>query len=285
MRRLRPRCAAVLAAVGGFFLAAPLLRAGEPAAKEPTPAELAKTIEALKARLRAQEARIAELEKTQSRLVRREEVRKLVDEVVDALGPSDFRLYWDNGVRARTGDGRLAMKFGGRLMYDWTWADGGGVEPHFAGSGFDLEDITDGTSEERRAPPPRGSPYGSTRRKKTSRFPPAPRRGEGVSARSARPASAAWARTRARTASRCSSGTTPPRRSDARASYCGLTRARTRPPGAKSRRAAGRMCRIGVQPTSTVTTATGSGSRTCRAFVRSMTTTRGSFRNRHASVP
>jgi len=149
MRPPRPWCTVVVAAAV-LLSAAPLLWAGEPAAKEPTPAELAKTIEALKARLRAQEERIAELEKTQSRLVRREEVRKLVDEVVDALGPSDFRLYWDNGVRARTGDGRLAMKFGGRLMYDWTWADGGDVEPHFAGSGFDLEDITDG-KEVRRA--------------------------------------------------------------------------------------------------------------------------------------
>jgi len=98
------------------------------AAEAPTMSDLARTIQALKTRIRDQERRIAELEDTQSGQARSEQVRKLVDEALGEVGPSDFRLYWDKGMRAKTGDGRLSMKFGGRFYYDWTWVDGDPME-------------------------------------------------------------------------------------------------------------------------------------------------------------
>ncbi|MEA3367363.1 MAG: porin [Planctomycetota bacterium] len=120
-------------------------------AGEPDVSDLARTVEALKARLRDQKRRIAELEEHQSEQSKREDIRNLVDEALGEIGPSDFRVYWDHGMRARTGDGRLKMKFGGRLMFDWTWIDGGDIENDFAGSGFaDLDNLEDG-KETRRA--------------------------------------------------------------------------------------------------------------------------------------
>jgi len=97
-------------------------------AEETPPSGLERTVEALKARVRDQDRRIAELEDQQSKTVRAADVRKLVDEAVGEMGPSNFRLYWDNGMRAKTADGSVSMKFGGRLMYDWTWYDDDQVE-------------------------------------------------------------------------------------------------------------------------------------------------------------
>ena len=45
------------------------------------------------------------------------------------------------------------------------------------------------------------------------------------------------------------------------------------------------MCRCRVQATSITASATASGSSACIAFVRSITTTRGSFRSRQSSMP
>jgi len=96
---------------------------------EETPAtDLERTVEALKARVRDQDRRIAELEDQQGKTVRAADVRKLVDEALGEMGPSDFRLYWDNGLRAKTADGSVSLKFGGRLQYDWTWYDDDEVE-------------------------------------------------------------------------------------------------------------------------------------------------------------
>jgi len=118
--------------------------------EEPVRKDLERTVEALKMRLRDQERRIAELEDAQSEQIRREDIRKLVDEAVGDVGPNDFRLYWDHGMRAKTGDGRLKMKFGGRLYYDWAWIDGNDIESDFAASGTDFENLEDG-KEVRRA--------------------------------------------------------------------------------------------------------------------------------------
>jgi len=131
--------------LGTLIAGSTLAGAAEPASKN-----LERTVEALKMRLRDQERRIAELEDTQSEQIRREDIRKLVNEAVGDIGPDDFRLYWDHGMRAKTGDGRLKMKFGGRLMYDWTWMEGNDIENDFAGSGTDFENLEDG-KEVRRA--------------------------------------------------------------------------------------------------------------------------------------
>jgi phosphate-selective porin OprO/OprP len=43
--------------------------------------------------------------------------------------PNDFRVFWNNGLRMETNDGRFQVRLGGRTMYDWTfWGDGSEVE-------------------------------------------------------------------------------------------------------------------------------------------------------------
>jgi len=38
--------------------------------------------------------------------------------------PSTFRIFWKTGINMESGDGSFKIKFGGRLMYDMTFADG-----------------------------------------------------------------------------------------------------------------------------------------------------------------
>ena len=35
--------------------------------------------------------------------------------------PNGFRVFWNNGLRMETNDGRFQVQFGGRIMYDWTF--------------------------------------------------------------------------------------------------------------------------------------------------------------------
>jgi len=37
------------------------------------------------------------------------------------VGPTDFRVFWKEGLRFETPDKEFQMKFGGRIMNDWTW--------------------------------------------------------------------------------------------------------------------------------------------------------------------
>ncbi len=34
---------------------------------------------------------------------------------------NDFRVWWDEGLHLKTGNGKFALKFGGRLHLDWHW--------------------------------------------------------------------------------------------------------------------------------------------------------------------
>lgn len=35
--------------------------------------------------------------------------------------PNGFRVFWNNGLRMETNDGRFQVRLGGRTMYDWTF--------------------------------------------------------------------------------------------------------------------------------------------------------------------
>ncbi|MEM8884686.1 MAG: porin, partial [Planctomycetota bacterium] len=37
--------------------------------------------------------------------------------------PNTFRVYWDKGLRMKSGDGNFSIKFGGRAQFDMVWAD------------------------------------------------------------------------------------------------------------------------------------------------------------------
>ncbi len=125
-----------LVAVGLIVLAGDSARAA-------TAEDLEATVKRLQAKVAAQDRRIAELESKQDeqrlRKVRREAVLEVLKELNLAVEqhPNDFRLFWKNGVRLETRDGRIKVKFGGRLMADWGWIDGSGIEKDL---GTDLED-------------------------------------------------------------------------------------------------------------------------------------------------
>ncbi len=51
--------------------------------------------------------------------------------------PNEFTVYWKDGIRMDTADGAFKLKLGGRLMTDFGWIDGHGIEDDL---GVDLED-------------------------------------------------------------------------------------------------------------------------------------------------
>ncbi len=101
----------------------------------------------VEARLQGLRGEMAVLQGRIDELEAEAERSRRVDAALEELGPealpNDFRLYWDKGMRAKTTDGRLSMKFGGRLMYDWIWIDDGDFDERG-------EDLLDG-GEVRRA--------------------------------------------------------------------------------------------------------------------------------------
>ncbi len=120
----------------------PAVEAGETSVEE-----LKTTIESLKARIKDQDRRIDELEAQQSKNQDQQTkflhlYKKLQHNASEH--DSDFRVYWDDGLRMKNGEG-FKIKFGGRLMYDIGWIDGDDLEDHsdLAGSDFDLEDAAD----------------------------------------------------------------------------------------------------------------------------------------------
>ncbi len=98
-----------------------------------SPAALETRIQDLRDEVSGLQDRIAELEAAA-------EKSRQVDAALEEMGaealPNDFRLYWDDGVRARTTDDRIDMEFSGRLMYDWTWIE----DNDFEDRGLNLRD-------------------------------------------------------------------------------------------------------------------------------------------------
>ncbi|HUU58327.1 MAG TPA: porin [Phycisphaerae bacterium] len=59
----------------------------------------------------------------------------------DAGSSTDFRLYWDRGIRMATGDERFTVAVGGRLYVDWGWIGASGLAEDGTASGiWDQED-------------------------------------------------------------------------------------------------------------------------------------------------
>ncbi len=104
-----------------------------PAANEDIQAK----IQTLEQTIASQGARIAELE-GQKFLTREDFERAAAG--FGAAAPNDFRFYWKDGLRMDTRDDSMKMKFGGRLMADFGWIDGTGLEDDL---GVDLEDGTE----------------------------------------------------------------------------------------------------------------------------------------------
>ncbi|MFW6132737.1 MAG: OprO/OprP family phosphate-selective porin [Planctomycetota bacterium] len=89
--------------------------------------QLNASLNAMRREVRDLERRVAEMESTD-----RTEANH--------AAPNDFRLYWDDGIRMKTNDGKVKIKFGGRLMYDVGWVSGTDMENAL---GTDLEDAAE----------------------------------------------------------------------------------------------------------------------------------------------
>ncbi|MHC4544272.1 MAG: OprO/OprP family phosphate-selective porin [Planctomycetota bacterium] len=53
-----------------------------------------------------------------------QQLKAVQDELADIkpkVGPTDFRVFWKEGLRFETPNKEFQMKFGGRIMHDWTW--------------------------------------------------------------------------------------------------------------------------------------------------------------------
>src|SRR5437016_4772164 len=126
--------------------------------------------------------------------------------------------------------------------------------------------------------------------RRNSRFPFGPLSGDAVTPRTCQPRITEKRASREMTAWCCpGSRTTPPLPTAPRpTSNCGFTSATSSPPGASRPNAAGRTFSSEMNETSTVTTSGASAKRrgsSARAFICSMTTTRGSLRSLTSSCP
>ena len=59
-------------------------------------------------------------------VVDQKKIKEMVDKVLaewprPELGPSDFRVFWKEGLRFETQDGDFKLKIGGRIYHDWGW--------------------------------------------------------------------------------------------------------------------------------------------------------------------
>jgi len=93
--------------------------------------------------IESQEARIAELEKSagerQDEQGGREHDIRLVNSILEQAekDSTDFRAFWQDGLRMETSDKRFKLAIGGRFQADWVWMDGGSFE---GPSGIELAD-------------------------------------------------------------------------------------------------------------------------------------------------
>jgi len=84
-------------------------------------------VEALQERISALEEEIGRMkgDDAAAREAASERVEELETKVADAPTPqpNDFRVYWKEGLRFDTEDGRFKLKIGGRIQNDWVWYD------------------------------------------------------------------------------------------------------------------------------------------------------------------
>ena len=110
-----------LALVWGLAVLAPIGQADTSGSREE---ELLQTIQALEERVRQLEeasARLATSEALEERVTKLE----VKAEEAPEAGPNDFRVYWKDGLRFDSQDGRTKLKLGGRIQNDWAWFDDG----------------------------------------------------------------------------------------------------------------------------------------------------------------
>jgi phosphate-selective porin OprO and OprP len=112
-----------------------------------TDEDLKAQLAVLTAQLEAQQAQLDAIE--QSRVTEAEQTRQdlldILQEMDLSYEPTTFRVYWKNGIRMDSADGRFKLKFGGRIQYDFGVINGGDLE-----DAPDIGDLSNG-AEARRA--------------------------------------------------------------------------------------------------------------------------------------
>ena len=84
-------------------------------------------IEKLEVQLQAMQAELAKLKAEKAApAVDKKQVESMVDKILTErprpeMGPSDFRVFWKEGLRFETRDKDFKLKLGGRIMNDWAW--------------------------------------------------------------------------------------------------------------------------------------------------------------------
>ena len=91
-------------------------------------------MEKLEAQLRAMQAELAKLKAEKA--PDKKQVETIVDKILaekplPEQGPTDFRVFWKEGLRFETRDKDFTLKLGGRIMTDWTWiSEDDGLKSH-----------------------------------------------------------------------------------------------------------------------------------------------------------
>lgn len=83
----------------------------------------------LKAQLAAMQKRLEQLEAKQAKpapAVDKKHVETMVERILaqrprPEMGPTDFRVFWKEGLRFESQDGDFKLKIGGRIYNDWGW--------------------------------------------------------------------------------------------------------------------------------------------------------------------
>ena len=81
-------------------------------------------LQELKAYIQSLEARVAQLEKNPNKdglAAIKAKVAEIEKRRDDTSG-SEFKVYWQEGLRLDSADGQTKLKIGGRVMYDWSWS-------------------------------------------------------------------------------------------------------------------------------------------------------------------
>ncbi len=124
----RFRWVTVLAVAGLVVFGSIFSWQADAATTQADPERLREELERLQQELEAQQRIIdalrndmEELRRTSGKLQGLQQRVEKVEKSAGALGPSDFRLYWDKGIRLATADEAFKLKLGGRIMADWAW--------------------------------------------------------------------------------------------------------------------------------------------------------------------
>lgn len=85
-------------------------------------ADLQRELDANKTRTAELDERVSQLEARQR--LKEKSLTEKVEQIAEkkpAMGPTDYRVFWKDGINFATQDGKFKVKAGGRIQNDWLW--------------------------------------------------------------------------------------------------------------------------------------------------------------------